>query len=99
MTHRILPIRFYVMVYAALLLLLGATVATRFLLLGAWNLILALTVSAAQALLAVLFFMHVRYSSRLIWISAAIGFYWLAILFTLTMSDFISRAWPPFGGG
>jgi cytochrome c oxidase subunit 4 len=41
----------------------------------------------------VLYFMHVRWSSRLTWVVAASGFFWLLILFGLTMADYVSRGW------
>jgi cytochrome c oxidase subunit 4 len=43
--------------------------------------------------LALLWFMHVRYSTRLTWIVVIAGFFWLGILLALTMSDYISRGW------
>jgi cytochrome c oxidase subunit 4 len=41
----------------------------------------------------ILFFMGVRWSSRLTWVVAASGFVWLLILFGITMSDYMSRGW------
>jgi cytochrome c oxidase subunit IV len=41
----------------------------------------------------VLFFMHVRWSSRLTWVVASSGFVWLLIMFGLTMADYMSRGW------
>jgi caa(3)-type oxidase subunit IV len=39
-----------------------------------------------------LFFMHVRWSPRLIWLSAVGSFFWLAIMFAYTMQDYLTRA-------
>ena len=41
----------------------------------------------------VLYFMHVRYSSRLIWVIVASALFWMAILFALTFSDYWTRDW------
>lgn len=98
MTHPITPLRVYGAVFAALLLLLLSSVGLHCLDLGIWNTVLALGIAGTQAFLAVVFFMNVRFSGRLIWIFAGIGFYWMAILLVLSMSDFVSRTWPPFGG-
>jgi cytochrome c oxidase subunit 4 len=58
-----------------------------------WNTVLALTIAVTKATLVVLYFMHVRYSSRLTWVIVAAGFFWLGIMFLLTMSDYLSRGW------
>ena len=50
---------------------------------------------ATKAMLVILFFMHVRWSSRLTWVVAMSGFFWLLILFSLGMSDYMSRGWIP----
>lgn len=57
------------------------------------NTVVALTIAVAKATLVVLYFMHVRYSTRLIWVVVVAGFFWLGILFVLTMSDYLSRGW------
>jgi cytochrome c oxidase subunit IV len=98
MANHVTPIKTYLAVYLALMLLLVTTVGLDFLRLGPFNVIASMTIAALKTLLVILYFMHVRHSSRLIWIFVGVGFYWLAILLTLTMSDFVSRTWPPFGG-
>lgn len=57
------------------------------------NTVVALTIAVTKATLVVLYFMHVRYSTRLIWVVVVAGFFWLGILFVLTMSDYLSRGW------
>ena len=37
--------------------------------------------------------MHVRWSTRLTWLVVASGFFWLLILFSVTMTDFLTRGW------
>ena len=51
----------------------------------------ALTIAVVKMLLVILFFMHVRYSSRLTWIFVAAGFIWLLIMLDLTLSDYLTR--------
>jgi cytochrome c oxidase subunit 4 len=55
------------------------------------NTVVALTIAVIKATLVVLYFMHVRYSSRLTWVIVVSGFFWLGIMFALTMSDYLSR--------
>jgi cytochrome c oxidase subunit 4 len=52
-----------------------------------------LAIACTKALLVILFFMHVRWSSRLTWVVAASGFVWLLILFGITMTDYLTRGW------
>jgi len=91
----ILPPKLYFKVFAALLALLALTWALAYIDLGAMNLGLAMAISVAKALVIVLFFMHVRYASRLIAIVACAGFFWLLILLGMTMTDYHSRGWLP----
>ncbi len=86
-------LRIYYQVFGALMLLLVLTVAVSFVNLGAFNELLALAIALVKAVLVILFFMHVRYSSRLTWLFAAAGFAWLLILVGWTFSDYLSRGW------
>ena len=61
--------------------------------LGALNNVVMLAIACTKALLVILFFMHVRWSSRLTWVVAASGFVWLLILFGITMTDYLTRGW------
>ena len=88
-----LPIRTYLIVFAALMLLLLLTIGVAFINLGPLSLIIALVIAAAKAILIMLYFMHVKYSNKLVWLFSGAGFLWLAILIGLTASDYISRYW------
>lgn len=57
------------------------------------NVIIALTIAVVKATLVVLYFMHVRYSARLIWVIVASALFWMGILFALTFSDYWTRGW------
>jgi len=92
-SEHIMSVRANLLVFAALMLLLAATVVAAQFDLGALSLAIALTIAAAKALLIILYFMHVRFSGRLAWVFAAGGFIWLGILVGLTLSDYISRGW------
>jgi cytochrome c oxidase subunit IV len=84
--------RTYFFVYMALLLLLAATVGAAYLNLGPLNPVLALLIAAVKAALVIWFFMHVRQSSGLIKLFVGAGFFWLAILIGLTLTDYLTRA-------
>lgn len=62
---------------------------------GQLNVIIALTIAVVKATLVVLYFMHARYSSRLIWVVFASALFWLGILFALTLNDYWTRGWLP----
>ena len=84
------------MYYGVFLALVVGTILTVFVAkydLGPFNNVLMLTIACSKALLVVLFFMHVRWSSRLTWVVAGAGFFWLFIMFSITMSDYMSRGW------
>jgi cytochrome c oxidase subunit 4 len=83
----------YYAVFAALIVGTGLTVGVAFVDLGALNNVLMLGIAMTKALLVILFFMHVRWGTRLTWVVAASGFLWLLILFGITMSDYLTRGW------
>jgi cytochrome c oxidase subunit IV len=91
--HHVAPLSMYLAVFGALIVGTVLTVVVAYFDLGPLNNIVMLAVAIAKALLVILFFMHVRWSSRLTWVVAAAGFFWLLILFTITMSDYMSRGW------
>ena len=83
----------YYAVFAALIVGTALTVAAAFVDMGAMNNVVMLAIAIAKATLVVLFFMHVRWGTRLTWVIAASGFFWLLILFGLTMQDYLTRGW------
>jgi cytochrome c oxidase subunit 4 len=93
-------LRVYYAVFASLMVMTAITVGVAFLDLGAFNAVVALTIAVIKAVLVVLFFMHVRYSTKLTWLVVAAGVFWLGILLALTLSDYLTRgggAWRTFG--
>ena len=90
----------YLVVFAALMVLLIVTVAVAFFVhAGDLNLIIALVIATVKAALVVLFFMHVKYASRLTKIFVCAAFLWLAILFAFTFADYLTRSWLPVSRG
>jgi cytochrome c oxidase subunit IV len=95
MSQHIVARQLYYQVFAALLGLTLLTVGIAFLDLGPLNAIIALVIAIAKALLVILFFMHLRYSSGLTWIVVGAGVFWLLLLITITVSDYLRRDWLP----
>jgi cytochrome c oxidase subunit 4 len=93
MSGHVAPKSLYYLIFGALMVGTLLTVLVAKFDLGPLNNIVMLTVACAKALLVVLFFMHVRWSTRLTWVVAASGFVWLLILFGLTLSDYMTRGW------
>ena len=87
------PVSAYLAIFGALMVLTIITVAVAWLDLGTLNIAVALAVAVVKASLVVLYFMHLKYSSRLTWVGAGAGFFWLLILFGITMADYGTRGW------
>jgi cytochrome c oxidase subunit 4 len=93
MAEHIVSKRIYFAVFAALVVFTVLTWSIAKIDLGPMNAVVALTIAVIKATLVVLFFMHVRYSSRLTWVFVGAGFFWLAIMVALTLGDYTTRGW------
>jgi cytochrome c oxidase subunit 4 len=98
MSEHIVPIRVYVMIFLALLVGTALTVVAAFYDFP-WqlNTVIALTIASVKGTLVVLYFMHVRYSSRLVGVIVISALFWMGILFALTFADYLTRGWLPIG--
>lgn len=90
MSH-IVPQKIYLLIFATLLCLTLITVDVAFYNFGFLNLWIALAIATVKATVVVMYFMHVKYSSKLTWVFAAAGVFWLVILFVLLFSDYLTR--------
>jgi cytochrome c oxidase subunit 4 len=99
MASHIVSKRTYLKVFAALLVLLVATVWVAFHDWGVLTPIVAMCIAVTKAALIVLYFMHVRYGNRLLWVFVGGGFAFVLILFVFTMSDVLTRHWLPTSTG
>ena len=81
----------YYKTFAGLLVLLGATIGVAYINLGNFNVYIALTIALVKALLVVTYFMHLKISSKLTWMFAGAGVFWLLIMVTFTLADFSAR--------
>ena len=91
--HVITPVKTYVATFVALLILTAITylVATQDF--GWLNTPVALAVAFLKATLVVVYFMGLRYNTPLTKTVAVGGFFWLIILFGITMTDYLTRTW------
>ena len=91
--HHIVSPLVYVVIFFTLLVGTALTVWASYVDLGFWNPIIALAIASTKAVLVVLFFMHVWYSSKLTKLTVFAGVFTFLILISLTLTDYISRAW------
>ena len=98
MTEHIVTKKQYAFVFGILMVLTLATTAIGMIDLGRLNVVVALVIATIKALLVVLFFMHIYWSSKLNKLVVVSGVAWLALLLWLTLTDVFSRGWLPFPG-
>lgn len=110
MSEHIVPVKTYIGIFVTLLCLTALTTGAAFKDFGQLhtgirlldmiplNTMVALAIAVAKALLVILFFMHVKYSSGLTKIVIVAGFFFLAILVSLTLADELTRGWTPNPG-
>ena len=94
MAH-IASVKSYVGIFLTLMVLTTITVLVAYVNLGQLNKVVALGIASIKATLVILYFMHVKYSSRLTKLVVVSGFFFLFILLGLTMVDYASREWTP----
>ena len=87
------PKKVYGWIWFALMMLLGATLGFSHLNLKPFNTAVALSIAFAKMALIILFFMHMRYSRKVIWLFVGAGFVWLFIMIELTLTDYLTRGY------
>lgn len=97
--HHVVSMTVYYKVFAALMILTVITVAVAFFDLGLLNTFVAVTIAVIKAAIVALFFMHLYYGARILWVCAVAGFVWLLVMLALTMTDIAVRGWIPFPPG
>jgi cytochrome c oxidase subunit 4 len=98
MAEHIVTKKQYSYVFGTLLVLTFATTVIGMMDLGKLNVVVALTIAVVKAMLVVLFFMHIYWSTRLNKLVVVSGVAWLGLLLWLTLTDVASRGWLPFPG-
>jgi cytochrome c oxidase subunit 4 len=90
--HIVSPFQ-YILVFGSLLIGTALTVIAANIDLGVFNPIIALAIACTKAVIVILFFMHVKYQTNLIKMTVGAGFFTFLVLITMTLSDYMSRAW------
>src|SRR5579864_1471052 len=98
MAEHIVTKKQYSYVFGVLLLLTFVTTAVGMMDLGRLNVVVALVIAVIKAMLVVLFFMHIYWSTKLTKVVVVSGLAWLSLLLGLTLTDVLSRGWLPFPG-
>ncbi|MCL4836578.1 MAG: cytochrome C oxidase subunit IV family protein [Thermoanaerobaculia bacterium] len=93
MSNHIVPVRVYLLVFGALMVLTTVTVVVAYFDFGVLNNVIMLGIAAVKATLVVLYFMHVRYGTQLIPIVVGSSVLWLLILLAFTLADYFTRGW------
>jgi len=91
--HHVVGPKTYGLILAALMVLTAVTTGAAFIDLGIFNPIVALAIACLKAVLVILFFMHIRYSSKVMMLTVGAGFFTFIVLITMTLCDYISRNW------
>lgn len=91
--HHVVTPRTYIFVFITLLIFTGLTVVAAYVDLHIFNPIVALAIATFKAVIVILYFMHVKYQSRLIKMTVSAGFFTFLVLTTMSLSDYMSRAW------
>ena|ERR1700681_3045023 len=89
-------IKTFVAVWATLLVLTAVTVFVATLNLGPFNAIVALSIATVKAVLVLLFFMELRYSTALTKVAVVAAVFFLMLLAGLTLSDYLTRGWTSY---
>ncbi|HKF46796.1 MAG TPA: cytochrome C oxidase subunit IV family protein [Terracidiphilus sp.] len=92
LNHIVSPV-VYITVGTILLVMTAVTAAVSFVDLGVFNAVVALAIACFKASIVVLFFMHVKYSSKLTKLTVFSGLFTFGVLIMLTLSDYFTRAW------
>lgn len=91
--HHIVSPVVYGIIFGVLMIGTLLTVGASMLPLGMFNAPIAIAIACTKAVFVVLFFMHVKYSSRLVKLTVSAGFFTFLVLVMMTMLDYVSRAW------
>jgi cytochrome c oxidase subunit 4 len=91
--HHIVTPVVYAIVFASLLIGTAITVVAAYIDLGIFNPVVALAIACTKAVIVILFFMHVKYQSKLVKLTVGAGFFTFLVLITMTLTDYFSRAW------
>ena len=88
--------KLYIAIWAILMAMTLTTVLVSFVDIGLFNVVVALLIATIKGTLVVLFFMHLRYSPKLTMATVVAAMFWLFLLLSLTMTDYLTRGWSTY---
>lgn len=91
--HHIVSPMMYLAIFGVLMIGTALTAGMAYVNVGILNAPIAIAIAVTKAVFVVLFFMHVKYSSRLVKLTVAAGFFTFLILVFMSLLDYVSRAW------
>ena len=91
--HHVTPPIVYVVIFLTLLVFTALTVGASYIEMGVWNPVIAIAIGCVKASLVVLFFMGVKYSTKLTMLTVGAAIFMFLTLISMTLADYISRAW------
>src|SRR5687768_17704262 len=92
MSEHIVSVKVYITIFLVLLVGTALTVWAAFVDFPyGLNTVIAMTIAVTKATFVVLYFMHVRYSPRLVWVIVGSALFWMGIMFAFTLSDYFTR--------
>lgn len=93
MSEHVVSRKLYFVIFFALLVLTAVTTSVAFIDLGNFNIVVALLIAGIKATLVILFFMHVKFGTKLTKMFVIAGFFWLFLMMAITMTDYLTRGW------
>jgi cytochrome c oxidase subunit 4 len=93
MSEHVVSRKLYFAIFLSLLVLTAVTTAVAFVDLGNFNIVVALAIAGLKATLVILFFMHVKFGTKLTKMFVVAGFFWLFLMMAITMTDYLTRGW------
>jgi cytochrome c oxidase subunit 4 len=95
MDHPVVPVKTYLTIFGALMVLTALTVWVAFIDFGhgLLNDTVAMSIAVLKALLVLVIFMHLKYSAKILWLIAGSSVIWMIIMIGLTLTDYRSREW------
>ncbi len=95
MAEHVITPKTYFKVFATLLVLTVMTTFVAFIDLHRFNVVVAIAIALTKALLVILYFMHVRFASRVTKVYVFVGMVWLGLLLVGVLHDILTRGWFP----
>lgn len=91
--HHVVGPKVYISILILLLVMTAVTTGAAFINMGVFSPVVALAIACFKAVMVILFFMHIRYSSKVMMLTVSAGFFTFLVLITMTLSDYFSRSW------